>query len=160
MKKLDKIKVLTGELGAPIQVDTEKRCKDYLGTYECCEVLNLPWNNKKVDIDRCLVQEILWLWKQGIKTIECCCGHGVGNGYIAVEDESVEKMKKINYIKHLNINYKDSDNFFVPKSLLKTEEVEENKNEYIDPKIQRNFETLRNNDDFYLIARTYDMPKE
>lgn len=92
------------------------KCKDYLGTYKCCQVLKLPWKDRLVDIDNCLVEEIKNLWSQGIKTVESCCGHHMANaGYIAVEEESIDKMIALGY-EHQH-NGKD---FFKPKSDLKT----------------------------------------
>jgi len=34
---------------------------------------------KYVNIDKCLIHEIINLWEQGIKTTGCCCGHGDSN---------------------------------------------------------------------------------
>lgn len=98
------------------------KCKDYLGTYKCCKVLKLPWEDRKVDIDNCIVEEIKYLWSQGVKTVESCCGHHMINaGYIAVEKDSIEKMNELNYENLINENYTKSREFFKPKSELKEE---------------------------------------
>lgn len=54
--------------------------------------------NRFFDIDSCMVPEISWLWRKGVRTIECCCGHGCSNGYIAVDEQSIPIMKKYGYI--------------------------------------------------------------
>lgn len=65
-------------------------------SYGCQEMLS-----SKVCVDRCLSQEIKFLWSKGIKTIGCCCGHHINSprnsGYIQVKDDCVEKMKSLGY---------------------------------------------------------------
>lgn len=41
-------------------------------------VLNAPsWSSKKtICIDACIADTIQMLWKNGIETLGCCCGHG------------------------------------------------------------------------------------
>lgn len=51
-----------------------------------------------VCVDKCIANEIEGLWKQGIKTTGCCCGHGKELGFIQVKDkESIVKMKQLGY---------------------------------------------------------------
>lgn len=55
-----------------------------------------------IDIDTCLVQEIIELWECGIRTIECCCGHNKVDGYIAVVEnpDTMDKMKLLGYVQY------------------------------------------------------------
>lgn len=51
-----------------------------------------------VCVDACLASEIAWLWKHGIVTHGCCCGHGDPSmAYIGVYPEHIEKMKELGY---------------------------------------------------------------
>ena len=71
-----------------------------------------------IEVDTCLVDEIELLWKQGIHTCGCCCGHGK-IGFIQVIDEDIKNMRQLGYEQHLysdefgGVNRKDA---FVPKS--------------------------------------------
>ncbi len=61
---------------------------------------NLPEEKirRQVSIDVCMVEEIYNLWKRGIKTIGCCCGHGGYKRNIGVEDDSIQDMIALGYI--------------------------------------------------------------
>lgn len=51
-----------------------------------------------ISVDRCLVDEIVSLWKANIMTFGCCCGHGddeVSN--IMVEHFDISKLIKMGY---------------------------------------------------------------
>ena len=51
-----------------------------------------------MEIDRCILGELQWLWKQGIRTCCSCCGHGLAyNAFITVEKEYEEKMIEMGY---------------------------------------------------------------
>jgi len=76
-------------------------------------VLVNPFNGRMVNIDRCMEKEIKMLWSKGIRTIECCCGHGDA-GYIAVYEEHVEGMKILGYKRLINPFCPDAENFFYP----------------------------------------------
>lgn len=70
-------------------------------------------------VDKCLSAEIDSLWKQGIKTLGCCCGHGYNLGFIQVTPDCYDKMLELGYVnyiyddKHGGVKRKDA---FVPKS--------------------------------------------
>ena len=70
-------------------------------------------------VDRCLANEIEYLWNQGIVTRGCCCGHGRELGFINVSKESVGKMLDLGYQFYIfpeefgGIDRKDT---FIPKS--------------------------------------------
>lgn len=72
------------------------------GSYEnYVEVVPL-WGGKNICVDACMVPELKLLWREGIRTIECCCGHGKRLGYVAVDDASHEKMFELGYAPHPN----------------------------------------------------------
>jgi hypothetical protein len=55
-------------------------------------------NQKRVTyIDYCIIPEIINLWREGVVTIESCCGHNKRIGYIAVDDYSIHKMIELGY---------------------------------------------------------------
>lgn len=67
------------------------------GTYEGCIAVITP-SGKLVDIDACLVSEVVTLWQEGVTTIESCCGHNKARSYIAVTRGSVDKMLDMGYV--------------------------------------------------------------
>ena len=69
-----------------------------IGSYDRQIWLHAPNHIPKENgycIDLCIAQEITYLWMQGIKTHGCCCGHNKVEGFIGVEDEYIENMKKL-----------------------------------------------------------------
>lgn len=59
-------------------------------------------NGKTVSIDVEIAETIKWLWKNGVKTIGCCCGKGrkLGNRPSVIlpeeySDADIAKIKKI-----------------------------------------------------------------
>lgn len=68
-----------------------------------------------VNIDKCLAEEIKYLWKLGVITTGCCCGHNRNEGYIGVEDKFIPTMLRMGYeIKFNKCRPNDKDSF-VPK---------------------------------------------
>ncbi|WGL85414.1 hypothetical protein QFB84_14990 [Enterobacter hormaechei] len=72
------------------------------GTYEGCVPVRAP-SGKIVDIDACLVSEVIHLWQSGITTIESCCGHNKTSSYIAVVEGDAVKMRALGY--ELDVNH-------------------------------------------------------
>ncbi len=70
-------------------------------------------------IDKCMVEEIQYLWSQGIRTTGCCCGHNWMYGYIGVYFEDIPKMKALGYKSQRNfsrgMDCMDEDSFFPKK---------------------------------------------
>lgn len=66
------------------------------GTYKNSVGLMAPWG-ELVTVDICMIPEIKWLWNKGIKTIECCCGHGNELPYIAVTEGNRQTMEELGY---------------------------------------------------------------
>lgn len=123
------------------------RCNEVKpGSYDCVYNIMPPYKcgmldkiYRYVNIDKCLIHEIIHLWEQGIKTTGCCCGHGdITKAYIQVQKECILKMKELGYVEHFNINHPLADDYFIPKTVLasnflygeaKTNKVEEQKTE-------------------------------
>lgn len=82
------------------------------------------WNKlrKDVAVDRCLATEIQSLWKLGIVTTSCCCGHNDSKlpPYIAVLGRNVKDMEEWGYVHYFNPIIPDADCFFYPKSVKMT----------------------------------------
>lgn len=70
---------------------------------------------KNHDIDRCLVEEIQFLWSKGIVTTGSCCGHGIQQGMINVVESSVEQMMQLGYAKQ-DVAEGFCEHTFIPKS--------------------------------------------
>ena len=72
-----------------------------MGNYRNQVVLRLPkhYVGQKVwaGIDRCIADEIIKLWNEGITTLGSCCGHNQIKGTICVDDLDIEKMQKLGY---------------------------------------------------------------
>ena len=91
------------------------------GTYTGAVILVSPppmaaRKPRGVCVDVCLALEITGLWKEGIETTGCCCGHGPG--YIGVTDEHIEKMKSLGYEVRLNPGDATREDSFQPKTRL------------------------------------------
>lgn len=74
-----------------------------MGSYSNTETVVTPWNYsngrpKWVAIDRCVLKEVQWLWANGVRTLESCCGHGQVDGYIAVYPEYIRRMHELGYL--------------------------------------------------------------
>lgn len=100
-----------------------------IGTYGNQVILNPPKHmrryRRKIDydlseyicIDKCLEDEIKYLWSLGVTTTGCCCGHNKTEGYIGVIDKDIPRMKELDYKVQFNeIRPSDEDSFY-PKSL-------------------------------------------
>lgn len=73
-------------------------CKNVsFGSYDVTIPVWYDDRKRVVDIDVCIVLEVISLWKKGIVTIESCCGHNKTTGYIAVDESSVDKMIELRY---------------------------------------------------------------
>jgi hypothetical protein len=83
------------------------------GTYDNVVTLITP-EGKSVDIDRCIAEEIKYLWSLGIETMASCCGHNKIKGSVIVAKKDIEFIKKLGYktlpLKDSNGRYRD-DNF-------------------------------------------------
>lgn len=69
----------------------------------------IPYNigegyKNKICVDKCLAEEIKFLWLKGIKTMGCCCGHGRYLGFIQVADDCINKMYKLGYQNYIYDN--------------------------------------------------------
>lgn len=63
------------------------KCKSYFGDYKC----HVPTNIKDgkgniIHVDKCLKEAIENLNKAGLKTLASCCGHGVVQPNIVIEN--------------------------------------------------------------------------
>ena len=68
-----------------------------IGSYDN-QIKIIPfWKKKSICIDKCLKDEIIYLWDQGIKTTGCCCGHNKVKPMINVNYKSEERMLKLGY---------------------------------------------------------------
>ena len=54
-------------------------------------------DGRGICVDVCLALEVSQLWRLGIRTTGCCCGHGEHPAYIGVADEHIETMKRLGY---------------------------------------------------------------
>ena len=97
-----------------------------IGSYDNQITVPLPWwmcsrdghrLNEFVCIDRCIYPEILELWKGGITTTGCCCGHNKQQGYIGVHWRDIDRMKQRGYkVQDNPMRPGDEDSFF-PKTV-------------------------------------------
>lgn len=68
-------------------------------------------------IDSCLLDEIKYLWDNGIVTTGCCCGHNLLPPYIGVDIRSSDDMKLLGYKVQYNPFDNKRDTSFYPKSV-------------------------------------------
>ena len=106
-------------------------CKDVeFQTYKCAYQIYVPWlckftweddskkEEKLVNIDKCLLPEIISLWEMGIKTTGCCCGHGKLQPFISVNEEYISSMKDLGYEVVFNECRPNDEDCFIPKTKL------------------------------------------
>lgn len=77
--------------------------------------LYAPFTSKKIEVSRCLVNEIQWLWDNHIVILDCDCGEREELGYIVVDEDSITTMKEMGYETYV---YKDCERYdtFISKS--------------------------------------------
>ena len=94
-------------------------CKNVkMGSYDNQIILKMP-NGQLMGIDKCIVEEIQYLWSCGIRTTGCCCGHNIKGGYIGVIGKDIEFMKNLGYKVHFNKQDLSDESNFIPKSHYK-----------------------------------------
>lgn len=54
----------------------------------------------KISIDPCCFAEIWWLWKHGIVTYGCCCGHNAQESFVNVHEKDTQWMLDNGYIQN------------------------------------------------------------
>jgi hypothetical protein len=78
------------------------------------------YKNYEIDIDNCLVKEVQNLWKQGIRTKGCCCGHSKNVGFIQIEEIDIPQMLNLGYEWYTDYPKEfggtDRKDAFIPKS--------------------------------------------
>ena len=94
-----------------------------MGSYDNQVTLKMP-NGQLMGIDKCIADEIKYLWSLGIKTTGCCCGHNITEGYIGVIDKDIEIMKKGGYKVRFNMNNLSDERNFIPKSYFNNSKSE------------------------------------
>jgi len=95
------INVKIGSYGNQIMVDRPKCMVGRAGGSS---------NPDKLCLDKCIAEEVQYLWSLDIRTTGCCCGHNKQVGYIGVIGEDIEFMEKLRY------KVLDDRGNFVPKS--------------------------------------------
>ena len=86
-----------------------------MGSYDNQITLKMP-NGQLMGIDKCIAEEIKYLWFLSIKTTGCCCGHNITSGYIGVIEKDIEIMKKGGYKILINKDNLSEERNFIPKS--------------------------------------------
>lgn len=66
------------------------------GTYEQA-VSMMAYDGKWVCIDSCIASEIAYLWHNGVRTLNSCCGHGKNHPSVIVEPDDYRKMELLGY---------------------------------------------------------------
>ena len=104
-----------------------------IGSYDNQVVLQRPKHMKgrtegssnlfTICVDRCIAEEVQYLWSLGIVTTGCCCGHNIMEGYIGVIDKDIEIMKKGGYKVCYNECRLGAEDSFIPKSHYENEKL-------------------------------------
>jgi hypothetical protein len=79
-------------------------------------ILNKPRENSgkmRVQVDKCIAEEIQKLNKEGIWTFGCCCGHGMVEKSILIHESSIELAKNIGYI----VEYYDNNLYNIKQQI-------------------------------------------
>ncbi len=97
-----------------------------IGEHKCnVKIHFMPQSGQEpICVDTCLQNEIQDLIrKHGIWTVGCCCGHGIEQGFIQVEEHHVEKMLELGYKPLPKDRFGNGLNCFVPRTRLYIEMV-------------------------------------
>jgi len=88
-----------------------------------CQVFTKPrWksSHKVIGFDKCLTNELFYLWDMGIVTTGSCCGNHFGeNGshsYIGVVKENIQQTKDLGYKVRFNPCRSKDEDSFIPKT--------------------------------------------
>ena len=81
-------------------------------------------SNNKICLDKCIAEEVQYLWSMGIRTTGCCCGHNIQSGYIGVIETDIEFMKKCGYKVEINKQDLRDEKNFIPKSHYEGDKLE------------------------------------
>lgn len=66
---------------------------------ECATRVVVPGGEVAHEMEACIVDELKDLWKQGVRTVCSCCGHGDDRmAYIRVDAPSAPKMEALGYV--------------------------------------------------------------
>jgi len=86
--------------------------------------LDIRYNNPgrarrdRIAVDQCLAPEIKKLWRLGIATTGCCCGHGNRSvAYIGVEEPDIKKMEALGYEHHIHSLDPTREDNFTPQTI-------------------------------------------
>lgn len=106
------------------------RCSEIgFGTADCAYNVMTPFkcgfdnDYKMVNIDKCLLTEVIALWELGIKTTGCCCGHDKHPPFIGVDPEHIPQMKGLGYQVIANKHHPGGEDSFAPKTTFKYGEI-------------------------------------
>ena len=97
-----------------------------IGKHKCnVKIHFMPQSHQEsICVDTCLQNEIQDLIrKYGVWTVGSCCGHGVKQGFIQVDDNSVVKMLELGYKQLPDDENGNGKNCFSPKTQLYREEI-------------------------------------
>lgn len=86
-------------------------CKNVdIGSYDNQVIVDIPKHmssykearvreglSPSICLDKCIVNEINFLWSHDIKTFGSCCGHGVKEPMVNVSKEDMDKMHKLGF---------------------------------------------------------------
>lgn len=112
------------------------------GTYKCAYTIKLPYKckmpfeydseltDKYIEVDKCLLPEIVQLWELGIKTTGCCCGHGRNKPFINTKPECIDKMIQLGYMIQFNPCRPNDKDTFYPKTELHYGEINKGFNDF------------------------------
>jgi hypothetical protein len=53
-------------------------------------------------VDSCIADEIIWLNKNGVFTINSCCGHGILNPTAIIKNSCFERAEELGYVSYLS----------------------------------------------------------
>lgn len=73
------------------------------------------FDKESICLDKCIADEVQYLWSLGITTTGCCCGHNRDEGQISVIDNDIPRMKELGYEVWFNRCRPGDEDSFIPK---------------------------------------------
>lgn len=68
--------------------------------YGTLRYINVNKRPESIPVDSCIAEEIEYLNKSGVNTLNCCCGHGTSNSSCLIWDDDIELCKTLGYEAH------------------------------------------------------------
>lgn len=72
-----------------------------------------------IAVDTCIVEQVIELWKAGIRTYGCCCGHNNIDGFINVDPDDFSRALALGFERYEFLNDPERRDTVKPRTIRK-----------------------------------------